>query len=329
MARFGREWPPLGGIAHAAVAPTAAALVDMQPDLLAAMYRTKVQSACLLDSLSASQPVEFFVIFSTTTAILGVAQLGHYAASNAVLDALACSRRAKGRPALSINWGTWDKLLSVSEEDRARIARGGLRPMPTAIGFVALESLLAMGVTRAIVADVDWPVLRAVYETRRAKPLLSRVAAGPHGRVVTRTNEAGASNEPPEIDFASLAPIERRNTIELAVRHEVAKVVGLRSLENVDPALNLFKMGLDSLMAIELKSGLERAMAVALPSALAFNYPSVSALVGFLDATVPDRARAFDDPDEANELLSRLPEMSGMEVDTLLAKMLTTEERKA
>ena len=106
-------------------------------------------------------------------------------------------------------------------------------------------------------------------------------------------------------------------------------MVGLRTPDIVDAALNLFKMGLDSLMAIELKGRLERFVAAILPSALAFNYPTVSALVGFLDATVADRIQAFDDLDDTNELLSRLPEMSGMEVDTLLAKMLTSEERKA
>ena len=115
------------------------------------------------NSLSASQPVEFFVNFSTTTAILGSAQLAHYAASNAVLDALACRRSAEGKPALSINWGSWDKLLSVSEEEREHIARGGLRPMATEKGLAALELLIKARATRAIVAEVDWPVLRAVY----------------------------------------------------------------------------------------------------------------------------------------------------------------------
>ena len=100
------------------------------------------------------------------------------------------------------------------------------------------------GVTRAIVADVDWPVLRAVYETRRAKPLLSRVAAGRSAQVVASSNGADASSDQlPEIDFASLRPIERRSAIELAVRREVAKVVGLRSPERCRCSIQLVQDG--------------------------------------------------------------------------------------
>jgi acyl transferase domain-containing protein/acyl carrier protein len=321
MARFGDEWRPLGGIVHAAVAPTAAPLVEMGPDLLEAMFRTKVQSARLLNTLSASQPVEFFVSFSTTTALLGSAQLAHYAAANAVLDALACRRRAEGRPALSVNWGSWDRLWGVSEDDRARIARGGLLPIPIAVGLAALESLLSAGATRAVVADVDWKVLRAAYESRRPQPILSRLTAAPGGQ---STAGAGRPMAPlaPTIDLSSLAPIERRNAIEEAVGREVADVLGLRTPHKVDPALDLFKMGMDSLMAIELRSRLEAVAAATLPSSLAFNYPTVIALAAFLDETIAARAHPADDLEDVSALLNRVDQMSEAEINSLLNKML-------
>ena len=157
MARFGSEWPPLGGIVHAAVArpPPPWWTCNMTSSL--PCFERKFEAPVCWISLSASQPVEFFVNFSSITAILGSARLAHYAAASAVLDALACRRRAEGKPALTINWGAWDKLIDISEEERAHVVRNGLRPMPTATGLAALESLLAAGATRAIVADVDWP----------------------------------------------------------------------------------------------------------------------------------------------------------------------------
>ena len=282
MARFGREWPPLGGIVHAAVAPTAAPLVEMQPDLLEAMFRTKVQGARLLDALSASQPVEFFVSFSTTTALLGSAQLAHYAASNAVLDALACRRRAKGRPALSVNWGSWDRLWGVNEDDRARIARGGLRPMPTAVGLAALESLLAAGATRAIVADVDWPVLRAVYESRRTQPLLSCVlnAIPPSAH----QEEFSSNSAPGLIEQLARTPagVRRELLIEF-VRKEVAGVMGWTGASRSLSSWAYPRWEWDSLMSVDLRRRLERGVGRTLPSTLTFNYPNVSALATFLE----------------------------------------------
>jgi acyl transferase domain-containing protein/SAM-dependent methyltransferase len=322
IAQFGSEWLPLGGIVHAAVAPTAAPLIEMGSDLLEAMFRTKVQGARLLDTLSTSQPVEFFVSFSTTTAILGSAQLAHYAAANAVLDALACRRRAEGRPALSVNWGSWDRLWGVSEDARARIARGGLRPIPIAVALAALESLLATDATRAIVADVDWAALGAVYETRRTQPLLSHLLS---------PNAPAARQEatPGLIERLTRTPVgARRELLVEFVRNEVALVMGLDESKPIALELGLFEMGMDSLMSVELRRRLERGVGRSLPSTLTFNHPNVNALVTFLErnlwqvtspATAPPPTVASDaqrgdldditDAELESRLLERLEEI--------------------
>ena len=77
------------------------------------------------------------------------------------------------------------------------------------------------------------------------------------------------------------------------VRRDVADVVGLQAPQSIDAGLSLFKMGLNSLMAIQLQRRLERSVAETLPAALAFNYPTVEALVELLHsrfaARVPHR----------------------------------------
>ena len=229
---------------------------------------------------------------------------------------------------LSINWGTWDTMLSASEQEQAQIARGGLHPISMAKGFAALEALLAANATRAIVADVDWPVLRDVYEVRRARPILSCVATVPKSTGSKSRGEKETPTLAAEIDLALLTPDQRHDAIEIGVRREVAQVLGLRAPESMDPALNLFKLGLDSLMAIDLKGRLERIVGASLPSALAFNYSTITALIGFLENTLAERSRILDEVDDTSDLLSKLPEMSGAELDALLAKMLPVEENR-
>jgi acyl transferase domain-containing protein/SAM-dependent methyltransferase len=317
MARFGGEWPPLGGVVHAAVAPTAAALTQMTPQLFESMFRTKVSSHRLIERLSAGQPLAFFVDFSSTTALLGSSELAHYAAANAVLDALACRRRADGKRALSVNWGIWDKL-NIDSKEQERIFQGGLRPIPTSVGIAALEALLAADATRAIVADVDWQVLRSAYESRRPLPLLSRIA------VCEIPLPLGAPESLPP-DLVLLDPEERRATLEKMVRRDVAEVVGLKSPQSIDADLSLFKMGLDSLMAIQLQRRLERTVAETLPAALVFNYPTVEALVELLGSRIAARIPAADRLDISMDLLSRVDELSSAEIDSLLNQMLSEE----
>jgi microcystin synthetase protein McyG len=320
MACFGSEWPPLGGVVHAAVAPTAAPLAEMPLGMFETTFRTKVSSYRLIERLSADQPLTFFVDFSTTTALLGSSELAHYAAANAVLDALACRRRAAGKTALSVNWGMWDKV-NVDARERERITRGGLRPMATAVGLAALESLLAAGATRAIVADVDWNVLRGAYESRRPQPILSRLAAAD----LAAPSGVSRGADRAQVDLILLEPDERRAMLEQMVRRDVADVVGLQAPQSIDAGLSLFKMGLDSLMAIQLQRRLERTVGETLAAALAFNYPTVEALVELLDSRIAARVPVADPIDNAMDLLSRVDELSGAEIDSLLNQMLSEE----
>jgi acyl carrier protein len=68
------------------------------------------------------------------------------------------------------------------------------------------------------------------------------------------------------------------------VQHEVAAVLGLGDATAVPIATGLFDLGMDSLMAVELKRRLERGVARPMPSTLTFNYPNVGALAKFLES---------------------------------------------
>ena len=176
---------------------------------------------------------------------------------------------------------------------------------------------------QTIVARIDWNLLKPLLEAGRPRSLLSRVA--PRPRVVKSGDEkAPIASEPNLIErLVQSSAATRKDVLTEFVRTEAAVVLGLRTPDLVDPARSLFNIGMDSLMAIELKSRLERAVATTLPSALAFNYPTVNDLVKFLDTIVPERAPVADDNlQDVNDLLNRLPDMPIAEVDSLLAKIV-------
>ena len=323
MSRFGSEWPQLGGIIHAAVALTVSPLVNMLSDDFVAMMRTKVTGAHLLHTLSKSQPVDFFVNFSSGAALFGQVQYAHYAAANAALDASACSWAAQGRHALSVNWGTWEQMWSVSSVDREGMARAGFRPMSAAVALDALGRLLAAGMSRAIVADIDRSVFRDIYESRGGRPLLSELSDGNEG-----TSGAEEKVESPEnivIALSALSPSGRLRVIDEKVRHEIARVLGLSDPHSINPRQSFFELGLDSLMAMELRRRLGDIAGTTFPAALAFNYPNLSALVTLLDETIGARTQTAGQAEEIGELLHRIDDLSGTELNSLLAQMLDEE----
>src|SRR5690606_14925534 len=110
FARFGNELPPLKGIIHAAAALSNWPVVNLPLEALASQFGAKVDGVVILDQLSQGADLDFFVSFSSTTALWGVRELAHYAAANTFLDSYVYQQRGRDVPAMSINWGTWEAM---------------------------------------------------------------------------------------------------------------------------------------------------------------------------------------------------------------------------
>jgi myxalamid-type polyketide synthase MxaC len=269
----------LRGIVHAAAVFDSSPLAQMTPEAFASVMRPKVEGTWRLHEWSKSQKLDFFVMFSSTTALLGSRNLAHYAAANQFLDALAYRRAAEGLPALSINWGTWDEMGDISEEQRKAYRASGLHPMRTALALNALGRLLCSSLTQAVVAEIDWDVLRGFYESRRRMPFLSRLATASGKQTVAEPAAAERSDVAAAV--AGALSGDRLEIVTAFVRGQAAAVLGLRP-DEVDIKAGLFEIGMDSLMSVELKGRLQKGVGMPLPSTLTFNYPTVIGLASYL-----------------------------------------------
>ena len=282
FAAFGNTIPELRGIVHAAAQAGTARLAELTAEDLRSMLRPKVTGTCLLHELSASRPLDFFVMFSSTTGLLGSVGMGHYAAANVFLDAFAQARRSAACPITSIAWGAWSPVEVGSSEMQRALEGGGLKLMPVDAALEAFGRLLRPATANAIVVDADWPALVAAYESRRHRPLLAemvRPVTGPR----SKSNAAAAARGTalPEIEAAPLS--ERRDIVTNHVLREAARVLRVAP-DELEPAQGLFDLGIDSLMSVELKGRLEIIFDRKLPATLTFNYPSVSAIATFIAA---------------------------------------------
>jgi SAM-dependent methyltransferase len=294
FARFGTTLPSLRGIAHAAAAWSAAPVQTLSRDAIAGMLHSKAVGAWVLHTLSRASDLDFFLLFSSTTSLWGARDLAHYAAANQFLDSLAHMRHAAGLPALSVNWGTWDQMQAASDEAQRQYAQFGLRPMSSAHALETLGSVLGDGELREItVASVDWGRLRPAYEARRQRPLFAEIS-DPDRTPHRPQQERQASL----VQRLKTVPASRwHETIAEHVHAEVARVLGVGPLQQIDRHQGLFEMGMDSLMSVELRERLEAGVGRSLPSTLTFNYASVAALTDYLAANVlvPDVNALADD----------------------------------
>ena len=283
FASLANDAPPLRGIVHAAAGFGTGAIGDITPAEVDAALRAKLDGTLMLERLTRDMQLDFVALFSSSTAVLGAAGFAGYAAANLFLDATAQTAPETGPHVVSVNWGTWEAMRLASQASQQSFREAGLTPMPAAEAFDALERLLAGGERQAMVARIDWGVLRPLHEARRARPLLSRLETVRPSARAEGSGKATAEAAPGLIDtLAKARPEARHDLIVGAVTAEVAAVLGLGANDAISPEMGLFEMGMDSLMSVELKRRLERLAGRSLPATLTFNYPNVVALAGFL-----------------------------------------------
>lgn len=270
---------PLRGILHAAGVSITQTIAMLDKESLQAVLRPKVQGSLVLHELSRELDIDFFVLFSSASAVWGSPQLAAYTAANLFLDGLAHERRTQGLPALSINWGLWADSGMVSQKIEQVIRKAGVLPMQGKPALDALAYLIGTNAVQAIIAEVDWQTFIPTVETGRKRPLLSYMSEGLAKREVSSQEPQGELIG--KLERASYS--ERQALLEEHIQAEVISVMGFDQTFLLDREQSLFDLGMDSLMALKLENRLERNLGRTFPATVPFYHPTITALAGCLN----------------------------------------------
>jgi surfactin synthase thioesterase subunit/NAD(P)-dependent dehydrogenase (short-subunit alcohol dehydrogenase family)/aryl carrier-like protein len=275
LAQTARELPPLAGIVHAAGVLDDGVLAQQTPARFEKVLAPKAAGGWHLHEQTRALPLDFFVMYSSMASLLGSPGQGNYAAANAFLDGLAWRRRALGLPATSVNWGPWAEVgmaATRSAADQRRWQAQGLSPIPTAAGLKYLEQFLHAAPTQVAVLPIDWAQWRKSYPKFAELPLFSQLIDAGGGRM-----EASPDRDA----LLAVPPAERRGKLQEYLRDQVARILQI-SADKLDPHQPLKTVGLDSLMAIELKNLVETSLAVEIPAVKLLEGPTLAQLAAEL-----------------------------------------------
>ena len=282
---------PLTAVVHAAGALDDGVVTSLTPERLAAVLGAKLDTAVHLHELTRSLDLSAFVLFSSVAGVLGSPGQANYAAANVVLDALAQQRRAAGLPALSLAWGYWETRTGLSAHlsrtDLGRIARAGIRPLAEAEGLALFDAALLRPDAVLVPARFDAAALRSHADALH--PVLRGLVRG-HGARPLATRAAEASSLQQRL--GALPAADRERALLELVCAEVATVLGIADPSTVVPERPLKEVGLDSLMALELRGRLAAATAIRFHATLLFDHPTPRALAALLATELFGEERA-------------------------------------
>jgi acyl transferase domain-containing protein/acyl carrier protein len=263
FARWARDLPPVRGIVHAAGLLDDGILIQQTADRFRRVMTPKIRGAWNLHRASLGCSLDFFLLFSSAASVLGSAGQSNY-------------------------WGPWSEVGLAARPDRGgRLEVAGIKSLTSAQGIEALEEIVVGNLAQVSVLRIDWA------EWRTSQPLLSELPVFSKLRG-TRTHVGAEASDSTRAMLLSVSPDERVGVLEHRLRLHTASVLRLAEAK-IDLDQPLINMGIDSLMAVELKSRVERDIGITIPLLQLIKGPSLSELARTLarslqgdQVTVPD-----------------------------------------
>lgn len=267
------------GVIHAAGALRDGAFAGKTPEQLDAVLRPKVQGVVALDKALGEAPLDFFVLFSSISGIVGNAGQADYAAANSFLDGFAAERVKRREEGLcqgktiSIAWPLWRDGGMGLDEDQQKLMQKttGLVPLETRSGLDALYAALNSNASRMLIVAGNAVKTRSFIDGSIHS---SRGPAKSDGSAVVPIAET--IGETPTANAADLCRYVLASLFE-----ETGAQLKVPS-DELDPDVELTEYGFDSIGFTQFANRLNDRFGLDLTPTLFFEYPTLDGLARYL-----------------------------------------------
>lgn len=250
---------PLRGVLHTAGVLRDKPFLEMVPDDMTHVLGPKAGGAFALHEATRRRDLDIFVMFSSISAVLGSKRQANYCAANGFMDGLAHVRRAEGLAAFSANIGAVSRVgMSAGASIEGHLRRMGLPPISPELALAGIGLVHDGEVPQmAVSGEIDWARL-VRYEPTIGQTDRLRELAGPYLDQAAHGSAAALQEQ-----LSKQAPDERLASVIQNLREVVATEVHIdpASLEDSKP---LDDVGVDSLMALNIQTAIERSLGVTL-----------------------------------------------------------------
>jgi len=263
--------------------------------------------------------INSWYLFSSIASAIGNVRQAHYAGANSYLDACAAYLVGLGHQAFSINWGPWQNTRMVKSltDNGVNTEQAGLWTMTAASAIGELDNIHLHNNFRWLVAPIDWEVFSSF-------PGGEQESFSELWLTNNSANNSDRSQWAKLLENMINAEPKQRKVILLDVLVTRTKeLLELSANAYVDPEQPLQELGLDSLIAVDLRNHLMQLSGLKLPATLLFDYPTLDKITDYL----LNRLFELEPEEEALARIStEIPELDDSELSSELDQLISDLE---
>ncbi|TVZ38715.1 HAD superfamily phosphatase (TIGR01681 family)/FkbH-like protein [Alteromonadaceae bacterium 2753L.S.0a.02] len=300
----------LKGVIHLAGLLEDGAFTNLTQQQFHSVLSPKVSGTWHLHQCTENIPLDFFVLYSSASSLLGAAGQANYAIANGFMDAFAQYRRNLGLAATAVNWGPWAGAGMAAEQDSRRKTwtNASFGSLSADHGMQYLSAICSNTKTPAQLAVLpyDWNALLQHYPVAKIPSLLrnlaQRTSAGVHLEETSQADDDIAA-----FCVVGLASAERKRLVIQFLRKQVRNILGFNESDAVEANRSFLSIGFDSLMAVSFRTTLANNLNCYFPATIIFDYPNLNQLSDYIVAQLEEAEQQTDNDNETQNKGNEIP----------------------
>lgn len=272
------------GVVHSAGVAGDGFLILKDDKIFSDVLAPKVLGTWVLDHLTLGDHPDFFVNFSSITALMGAPGQGDYTAANTYLDAFATYQAKRGTSAFcTINWAPW-KETGMAVDYGVNTDGGIFKSLSTADAMDALDHILHKNLTQVVIGELNYQ-----------HPFLQQVDLLPLQVESGLKAELSKRQRMTQSESKGRSQAKRtRFTVSLTGRSDgqytptetiLAQIWGnIMDLKEISIYDDFYALGGDSLLAIKITNHISEELRTKIEVSDLFQYLSIAELAKYLDS---------------------------------------------
>lgn len=292
--------PPVGGVANGAMVLCDSLFQNMDISNWEKTTKPKIDGSRYLDELFPARDLEFFVMFSSAASVVGNAGQSNYNAGCMFMAGLADDRRKRGLAASVIQIGM---IVGIGYVARTELADKSLLANAfNAISEPLYHQMFAAAIIQGrpnsgcqtlITTGLQRSELAALWadNPRFSHMVLEKISSGNNSHEVV-------ASVPVKDQLESTTSLDEAVSVLIECFRIKLAIVLQAAVENIHPNVQIVNLGIDSLIAVDIRTWFLKELSVDVPVLKVLGGDSISELcrevVGKLTWTIPWNSNTED-----------------------------------